>query len=314
MSELPAPGVSAMVSLGSALWSTTARAFKLSEPYGIPVCSVSDKIMSVDGLVEHLVQCAINRGAWSIEISLEGACASITDDAPARFDDFTGELVAGLADPMTVELHDESSCRSLDIARGQPTGAVREHGASEWSGCRVSFRADPAIYGDAVFDREHLNDVLKTLCALHPSLTVIVDGEDLSEPRGLAGEVARVVETPIHSTPLRFAGHRHDVQIDVALQWGRGGAPSVRCFDADHAPRTPRGFWLGLLDAARGCDINDRVVEELLRPGLVALVSAIPDTEGADVEEAIREVTREGLEAHKTVLDRVIALRSRSTL
>lgn len=276
----------------------------------------------LDGLVELLVQNAINRGAWSVEVSLEGAWAAITDDAPAEFDDFLGldsdnEPIAVLASPMTVEVHDDISCRSIEITGGE-RGPIRDHGSSQWTGCRVSFRADPAIYGDAVFDRDSLADTLGTLCAFHPSLSVILDGEDLSQPRGLAGEVARVVETPIHAAPLRFAGHRHDVQIDVALQWGDRGAPLVRCFDEHHVPRGARGFWLGLLDAASDYPINERVVEELLRPGLVAVVSiheAGHETNHDDeVEDAIREVTREGLEAHRRVLDRVIAIRSRSTL
>lgn len=280
----------------------------------------------VDGLVELVVRDAINRGAWSIEISLEGAWATVVDDAPASFEDFveppgcglSAARVSALADRMIIELHDDSCLQTLELAAGEPRGDIRDHGASEWTGCRVCFRADPAIFGGASFDRAELRESLRTLCAFHPSLSVILDGEDLSQPRGLAGEVARVVGTPLHARPLRFAGNRHDVQIDVALQWGQTGQPSVRCFDERLVSKGPnQAFWLGLLDAARRSGINDEVVEELLRPGLVAVVSIARDSDALDsatVAEAVREVTREGLGAHKRVLDRVIAIRSRSTL
>ena len=276
-------------------------------------------VRRVDDLVLDLVDEALGRGARRIEIRTEGRCATITYDAAesfARLEQLIGRGVAAvnaLSEQMTIERHAAGRRQTRGYSRGRPIGPERDHGPSSLARTRISFMADPEIFGDAIFSRPLLHRELEIACALHPALIVELDGARLQQPRGLSGAVAELAGPhPLHPYPLRIAGNRFGIQVDLALQWRRSGPARVQAF-INGSPGSTEGFRLGLIDAAWRPEISDEVIAELLSPGMVAMI-AVEGFRRGSVGGAVREVTREGLSAHRRIIDRVIALRSRSSL
>ena len=250
-----------------------------------------------------LVNQAIGRGAWAIEIVTEGSFVTLQDDAPATFADF-----ADLENDLSIELHRDGQRLSAELRAGEMSRAS-EHGSTGWTGTRVGLTT-------AIVNRGALRDVLSTICVFHPSLSIIFDGEDLSQPRGLAGAVAREVGGErLHPHPLRFAGNRDRIQVDVAVQW-RTRSGVIRGFvnQRECSGHHVSGFERGLVRAVARPDINDPVLSELLLPGLVAVVAVEHPRRcsiaGDDIASVVAEITHLGLGVHRRVLDHILDLRS----
>lgn len=273
-----------------------------------------------DDLIAAAVSDGIDRGARRIGVQLEGPSAIVTFDAVTGFEILAPAAVAALSARMAIEVCAGGRRRSAVIAAGHRLGPIRDHGPSERCASRLSLMIDPER--PERFDTRAVRRRLEALCLMRPHARVRLDGACLTEPRGMSGAVARLAGSGVlHPRPLRFAGHRCGVQVDVAVQWRASTAPALRCMigsaggaiDDDDSP-AHAAFRDGLLEAASRPDISDAVVSELLDPGLVALIALDGSAEHADVAAAVREVAREGLLAHRRVLDRVIAARSRSAL
>lgn len=284
--------------------------------------------MYIRGLDELIVLCvrdAIERGARHVAIQLEGSGAFVSHDAAASFEAFVEPFLgrwwpaplSALSARMAIEVCAGGRRQSAVFARGHQLGPVRDHGATDRVATRMSLMVDPEIFGERRFDPAAVRRPLEALCLGQPQLRVRLDGAPIHDPRGLSGVVARLAgETTLHPHPLRFAGYRRGVQVDIALQWRAARASEIRCYVGalERDSQVIAAFRVGLLEAARRSEISDAVVAELLEPGLVALVAVDGSMDDADLAGAVREVTREGLRAHRRVIDRVITARGRSTL
>jgi len=194
--------------------------------------------------------------------------------------------VNALSEELEVETRRRGRVYRQRYRRGQPQGAVTEVGRTTTTGTRIRFRPDPSIFHSVAFDVNRLHGRLHELAYFNPSLTVRfahAEGRACFRERdGLMAMVwQRVAQRggePDHR--IWRASRLHDgAQVDIALTWLGRGPSDLRSF-VGQAP-TPdggthvAGFWRGLslgLSALGAPAVGERVLPELLSPGLIAVV------------------------------------------
>jgi len=195
-----------------------------------------------------------------------------------------GELavVNALSSRLEVEICRDGRRYVQEYGAGEAFGPVRDLGATERRGTRITLTPDFSLLRRRRWDRALVARRLRELAALHPRLTIILDHRAFRCPAGLV-DLVRFLgrdQRSLHE-PVRICGARNEVGVEVALLWTDGARTRVRGFVGDS--RAERGTHLqgladGLfqafvqLDRARFGTVNRAAFREVLRPGLSAAV------------------------------------------
>lgn len=191
--------------------------------------------------------------------------------------------VNGLSSRLEVEVCRDGRRHAQDYVIGKPQGPVRDLGPTERNGTRITFLPDFSLLRRRPWDRAMVARRLRELAALSPRLTTIVDDDAFRCPAGLVDHVRFLGrgQRSLHGEPVRLAGTRDDVGVDVALSWTAGARTRVRGF-VGHAPARRgthlQGLARGLfqafeaLDPARFGAVHRAAFREVLDRGLMAAV------------------------------------------
>jgi len=192
-------------------------------------------------------------------------------------------VVNALSTRLVVEVCRDGRRHVQEYAAGEALGPVRDLGATDRRGTRITFTPDFSILRRRPWDRALVARRLRELAALSPRLTTILDDSAFRCPAGLADLVRFLArgQPPLHDEPVRICGARGEVGVEAVLLWTGGTRTRVRGF-VGRAP-VRRGTHLdgladGLfhafvaLDPARFALVNRPAFREVLRPGLVAAV------------------------------------------
>jgi DNA gyrase subunit B len=120
---------------------------------------------------------------------------------------------------------------------GRPIGPVEDIGASKQTGTRVTFKPDPVIFGDLVFDYETLEERLRELAYLNRGLTIVLLDERTKQEatfkfdRGIVEFVEHINrrDDPLHP-PIVLEKTQDDVKLEVAMQYISGEESRIRCY------------------------------------------------------------------------------------
>ncbi len=182
--------------------------------------------------------------------------------------------VAALSRRLEVESRHDGRVGVLAIERGHVVSPLEIVGRSARSGLRVRFLPDPAIFGARAPKLDSLEVRLRELAWLMPLLAVRWQGHLLP---GAGGPMAWVQAQGVGDAVLAVRRTIDDVVVDLALGWRDGRSAEVhsfvnlqRTFSGSHV----EGLFEGLETLARqdGFSASSRVLEEILSPGLVALI------------------------------------------
>jgi DNA gyrase subunit B len=146
--------------------------------------------------------------------------------------------VTALADwAEAVVCRDGRVCRQR-YERGLAVGDVCDVGpAGGQTGTCVTFHPDPAIFANATFDRDRLEDRLRELAFLNKSLLTRLSNERSGReakfrfPGGVVefvGYLNRTAEV-LHQ-PIFFERLTDDVKVEIAMQYTAGTEERVRCY------------------------------------------------------------------------------------
>jgi DNA gyrase subunit B len=192
-------------------------------------------------------------------------------------------VVNALSSRLEVETCRDGRRHAQDYAAGVPQGPVRDLGATDRRGTRVTFAPDFSILRRRPWDRALVVRRLREIAALNPRLTTIVDDRAFRFPAGLADLVRSLGrgQRSLHDQPVQISGARNDVGLDVALLWTAGPCAHRRGFV--NQLRTRRGTHLrGLTDGlfqafadfdpARFGAVHRAAFREVIHTGLIAAV------------------------------------------
>ncbi|CAB3389185.1 DNA topoisomerase (ATP-hydrolyzing) subunit B [Kyrpidia spormannii] len=207
-------------------------------------------------------------------------------------------VVNALSEWLEVEVWREGSAYRQRYSRGVPVTPLERLGPTDRTGTQVTFKPDPEIFEDVVFQYDILQGRLRELAFLNAGVTIILEDARNGHRQEFAyqGGIRSFVEylnrskEVLHQPPVYIAAEKDDVVVEVALQYNDGYVPSLYSFANNihtHEGGTHEsGFKSALTrvinDYARKNnllkDSDSNVTGEDVREGLTAIISVkIPD-------------------------------------
>ena len=121
---------------------------------------------------------------------------------------------------------------------GVPDGPVEDIGESDRHGTTITFWPDREMFETVVFDYTTLQNRFRNQAFLNTEATINFEDKrsGKKETFHYDGGVSEFVQylnrskTPIHQTPIRFAGERNGINIDIAFQYTDGYNEEIDSF------------------------------------------------------------------------------------
>ncbi|MCE9533615.1 MAG: DNA gyrase subunit B [Planctomycetes bacterium] len=157
------------------------------------------------------------------------------------------KAVTALSELTRAEVRRDGRTYMQEYDRGKASTPVKDIGAADRSGTKITFWADTEIFGDATFDFDTLVGRLRELAFLNRGLAIAVKDERVNKEEEFVyhGGVSEYVtwlnqgETAIHP-PIHIlkevevdsadGTEKHTVKVEVALQYTAGDQERVRCY------------------------------------------------------------------------------------
>ena len=158
------------------------------------------------------------------------------------------KAVTALSELTRAEVRRDGRTYAQEYERGKATGPVKDIGAADRTGTKITFWPDPEIFGAATFDYDTLLSRFRELAFLNRGLAFTTKDERVSKEESFVyeGGVSEYVvwmnqgETAIHP-PIHIlkevevdmtadGGDKHNVTVEVALQYTAGEEERVRCY------------------------------------------------------------------------------------
>ena len=149
-------------------------------------------------------------------------------------------VVNALSEWLEVEVFKDGKIYQMKFSRGKITQEMTIIGVTERHGTRVTFKPDPEMFEDTVYDYEILRTRMREEAFLNAGLQIrIADlrGEEpVEETMRYAGGIREFVtylnrsKDPIHSQIVYMAGTRGDSMAEVAFQYHDGYNETILSF------------------------------------------------------------------------------------
>ena len=149
-------------------------------------------------------------------------------------------VVNALSEWLEVEVFKDGKIYEMKFSRGKITQEMTVIGVTERHGTRVTFKPDPEMFEDTVYDYEILRTRMREEAFLNAGLQIrIADlrGEEpVEETMRYAGGIREFVtylnrsKDPIHSQIVYMAGTRGDSMAEVAFQYHDGYNETILSF------------------------------------------------------------------------------------
>ena len=138
-------------------------------------------------------------------------------------------VVNALSEWLTVQVHKNGKIHEMKFARGHVTQYMTVVGDTDKTGTVVTFKPDPEMFEDTVYDYEILHKRMQEQAFLNAGLTIVMEdarpGHEQREEMCYEGGIRSFVEfinenkTPIHNHVIYMAGEQDDAMAEVALQY-----------------------------------------------------------------------------------------------
>ncbi len=138
-------------------------------------------------------------------------------------------VVNALSEWLEVQVYKDGKIHEMRFSRGIVTQPLTVVGETEQHGTRVSFKPDPEMFEDIVFDYETLHTRMREEAFLNAGLTITIADfrgeEEIRDTMCYQGGIREFVtyinrnKTPLHQAVIYMAGEREDSMAEVALQY-----------------------------------------------------------------------------------------------
>ncbi len=199
-------------------------------------------------------------------------------------------VVNALSEVLEVEIWRDGHRWHQEFHRGDKAKDLEELGPAEGSGTRITFKPDPEIFTDLVYNFETLSSRLREQAFLNRGLEIQIRDERPEEPTeeifqyegGLAEYVQylRAGRHPIHDNVLFFEAERPEAEVALALQYDSGFSENTHTF-VNNINTHEGGTHVTGLKAALTRTINDYAKKNNL------LKKADESLSGDDVREGL---------------------------
>ncbi|MBR6740657.1 MAG: DNA topoisomerase (ATP-hydrolyzing) subunit B [Clostridia bacterium] len=150
-------------------------------------------------------------------------------------------VVNALSEWLEVEVcHDGESLVKQRFERGKPMTKLERIGDCTETGTKVTFKPDPEIFDETVYEYETLQNRLREQAFLNAGLRIILSdrrGEELRQDdfcfKGGISEFVTYINAskePLHSDVVFISGQKDGSTADIAFQYNNGYAENIRSF------------------------------------------------------------------------------------
>ncbi|MEK7792944.1 MAG: DNA topoisomerase (ATP-hydrolyzing) subunit B [Candidatus Hydrogenedentota bacterium] len=251
-------------------------------------------------------------------------------------------VVNALSEWCEVEVKRDGFAWTMSFKRGVTASPLEKGKRFKTNGTRVTFKPDPEIFEDLVYNSETLLTRLRELAFLNRGIRIDFEDERKEEePLSLQykGGIVEYVEyldrnrDSLHRKPIYFEARKDDVECEVAMQYTTSYAETIASFannintreGGTHLSGFKSGLTKGLNEYARKNNMFKKAEAQITgddtREGLTAIVSVRvmqPQFEGqtkmklgnSEVQGIVNSLVYDGLttylEENPTVANRVI--------
>ncbi len=203
-------------------------------------------------------------------------------------------VVNALSEWLTVQVHRDGKIYEMKFARGQVTEAMTVVGETDHTGTTVTFKPDPEMFEDTVYNYDTLHTRMREEAFLNAGLRIrtvdLREGQEQSDEMCYAGGIREFVtwlnrnKDPLHEQVIYMTGQKEDSVAEVALQYNSSYNETILSFANNvHTPEGgmhEEGFKRALTTAlnAYGRKIGmlkneEKVSGEDCREGLTCVIS-----------------------------------------
>ncbi len=148
--------------------------------------------------------------------------------------------VNALSDHMEVEVRRDGKIHHQEYKRGKPQGPVEVMGKTQEHGTKVTFHADPEIFGNLAFSYETIGNRLRELAFLNAGVKIIYTDERKEDNQTVTfhyeGGIAQFVKylntnkSVLNPEPIYLTKEIGDNYISFAIQYNEGYSENVFSF------------------------------------------------------------------------------------
>ncbi len=203
-------------------------------------------------------------------------------------------VVNALSEWLTVQVHKNGNIYEMKFSRGDITQEMKIIGSTDRTGTVVSFKPDPEMFDETVYDYDTLCTRLREQAFLNAGLRIVLEdkrpGQEQSDDMHYAGGIREFVEylnrnkTPLHPDVVYMSGGREDSVAEVALQYNDGFSELLVSFanniNTPEGGMHETGFKAALTRAINAYGVKnnllkgeERVSGDDCREGLTAVIS-----------------------------------------
>jgi len=147
-------------------------------------------------------------------------------------------VVNALSEYLEVEVKRNGSVYYQRYERGIPVTELAETGTSDSTGTKITFKPDPEIFEETVFEFSTLSQRLRELSYLNRGVKIVLkdEGAELEKVFQHDGGIIDFVlhlnknKDTVHPRPIYFSAEKDDVMVEIAVQYNDGYAESIFSF------------------------------------------------------------------------------------
>ncbi len=203
-------------------------------------------------------------------------------------------VVNALSEWLEVQVHRDGKIYEMKFSRGAITQEMKVVGTTGHHGTHVTFKPDPQVFDDTVYDYEILHTRMREQAFLNGGLTITIEDKregkqqkDVLYYEGGIREFVRFLnkhKAPLHEDVIYLSGAKSDAIAEIALQYNDGYNENIVSFANDiHTPEGgmhETGFKTALTRVINAYGVksgvikgDDKVSGEDVREGISAIIS-----------------------------------------
>jgi len=147
-------------------------------------------------------------------------------------------VVNALSEWLEVEVKRNGSVYNQRYERGIPVTELTETGKSDSTGTKITFKPDPEIFEETIFEFSMLSQRLRELSYLNRGVKIVLKDEvaELEKVFQHDGGIIDFVlhlnknKDTVHPKPIYFSAEKDEVMVEIAVQYNDGYAESIFSF------------------------------------------------------------------------------------